>query len=241
MSVSISVADIITAVESRLRIPTCTASTAFTATEMLAAVQESVRSLYALAREKLGEDFDTLLSASLSTVANTSELALSSLTNFGELYRLVWVETTDHLVELNETPIQNFEPSGYNPRDWQRTGRNKPGYRLVGPATLVLTPCPSAVYPLWIWYTAHTPVATAADTFQGRLDWDRWVVLDVCWRVSVSKKRDGSVFVAERNTLAQSIFSPQRERSPTARRTIRDIEGSRRGWLGFDRKTGEWF
>lgn len=240
MSVSISVAAIIAAAESRLRIPVCTATSAYTAAEMLVAVQEAVKSLYALAREKMGEDFDCLLDTPLATVASSSSVDLSAVANFGELYRLVWVDG-DSLTEINELPVHRFEPPGFRPRAWAKSGRDEPAYRLTGANTLRVFPCPLSVYTLHCWYTAHTPVDTATDTFQGRLEWNKWVELDVCWRVSVSKKRDGSVFVAERNQLAMSIFSPNRERAPEARRVIRDVEGMGGGGCGtYNRRTGEY-
>lgn len=239
MAVTISVAAIITAVESRLRIPTCTTTTAYTAAEMLAAVQQSVRALYGLVRQKTGEEFDTLLDAALVTVANTSTVSIAALANFGELYRLVWRYDTQKLVELKETPVHEFEPPGFDPRAWSISGRDKPRYRLVAPASLVVTPCPNAVYTLHCWYTAHTPVATAGDTFQGRLDWDKWVEFDVCKRVAISKKRDAGVFEAELRAVEADIFSPDRARAPEATYVIRDVYGPRGG--GFDRKTGDWW
>lgn len=239
MAVSISVAAIIAEVESRLRIQPCTTTTAYTAAEMLAAVQESARSLFALARQKLGEDFDTLLDGALATVANTSTISLAALTNFGELHRLAWRYDTKTLVELQEAPTNRWEPPAFNPRAWSVSGRDEPMYRLTSSQTLTLLPCPNAVYSLHCWYTAHTPVATAADTFMGRLDWDRWLVLDVCIRVAQSKKRDTVEFRADKRAIEDDIFSPDRKRAPEARHVIRDVESG--GYGGFDRKTGEWW
>jgi hypothetical protein len=241
MAVSISVAAIITAVESRLRIPPCTTTTAYTAAEMLAAVQQSVRALYALARQKQGEEYDTLLDTSLVTVAGTSTISLAAITNFGELHRLAWRYDTQRLVEFSETPLHLIEPPGFNPRAWAASGMDKPSYRLINVNTLQLSPCPNAIYTLHCWYTAHTPVATAGDTFFGRLDWDRWIELDVCMRVAVSKKRDAAVFVADREMLERDLFSPDRKRAPDATQVIRDVEsaGGRRGC--FDRRTGDYW
>lgn len=239
MSVTISVPAVIAAVESRMRIPTCTTSTAYTAAEMLAAVQRAAKALFALARERMGEELDTLLDAALVTVANTSDVSIAALTNFGELYRLAWLYDSTTLVELGDTDIADFEPPAFNPRAWANNGPNRPSYRLINAATLRVTPCPNAIYNLRIWYTAHTPVATAADTFQGRLDWDEWLIAYVCREVAIAKKRDFAAFDLQLSDTESKIFSPNRKRAPEAVKVIRDVESP--GARYFDRKTGDWW
>lgn len=239
MAVSISVAAVIAAAESRLRIPACTTSTAYTAAEMLATVQRAAKALFALARERMGEEFDTLLDAALVTVANTSDVSIAALTNFGELYRLTWLYDSTTLVEMGETSVADFEPPAFNPRAWGSSGPNQPSYRLINAATLRVTPCPNAVYNLRVWYTAHTPVATASDTFNGRLDWDEWLIAYVCREVAIAKKRDFAPFELALRTLEGAIFSPDRKRAPESVRVIRDVESAAARYL--DRKTGDWW
>lgn len=228
MSVTFPVSDIVLSIQARLALPTITATTRITLARVLAQIQQSARGLAALQRQKLGRDYDLLATATVATQAGLN--LVSTPANFGELVKICWVKDATHAPQLEQALASDYEPMGFNPRAWDQPssgvpygyGCGLPKYDLEG-STIVFYPCPNQVYSLAIWYTLHYAVASLADTIIGRLDWDTYIILDVCQMLCSDLKRDPTVFLAEKGQLEANLFAAKRKRDLNAVHTIRDV------------------
>ena len=220
-----SVSDIAEDVRQLLTVPTFTASSKPTTTRVLAQIQRSTRSLAALTRQKLGRDYDLISYDAVVTQPNVNQVSLPP--NFGELVKISWVKDATTQVPLDHALPSDFEPLGFNPRSWEAPVDSgylttRPKYSIEG-NTITFYPCPSQVYNIAIWYTDHFVVTALTDNIVGRLDWDRWIALDVAMAFCSDLKRDPSVFATEKAQLEANLFNHKRKRDQQAVHSLEDI------------------
>lgn len=218
MAVTISVASIITDVQQRLRLPTFSSTTDLTDIQVLTWIQQAVRALCAMHRQKFPEDLDLVSSTTVSTIAGFNFATLPA--DFGELYKISWVKSATEFYDLEEALLSDVEPLSFNPHAWGEP----PKYRLTG-ATVEFYPCPSQVYTVRLWYSNHITSLTAVSSFSGRIDWDEWVALKVCETYLRRNGRldEAGVFTQDRLLLEQRLFAPSRKRNRASRHIIRDV------------------
>jgi len=220
-----SVSEIAEDVRQLLTVPTFTTSSKPTTTRVLAQIQRSTRSLAALTRQKLGRDYDLISYATLTTQKNVNQVSLP--VNFGELTKIIWVKDATTQVPLDHALPSDFEPLGFNPRSWEAPVDSgflstRPKYNVEG-NTITFYPCPSQIYTVAIWYTDHFIVTALTDSIVGRLDWDRWIALDVAQSLCSDLKRDPAIFAAEKAGLEQNLFNHKRKRDQQAVHSLEDI------------------
>lgn len=220
MAVTVSVATILTNAASLMGIPPFSASTNTTSTQALAWVVEGLESLQALNQQKLGDDKYHISSVDLSTQASINTLSLPS--DAIEVFDVLWAEDDNTVHRLLPASAGDIEPFGHDAREWDCP----PTFRIEG-NTLALYPCPDQVYDISIWYGSHFNVTSGSDTFQGRLDWQRWITLFLCVQSLTRKRRfaDAAGMQAQLDMLSANLFSQGRKRHRAGPVRIEDVDG----------------
>lgn len=218
MGTSFVVADIITDIARTANVPTFTASTNVTTSQVNYWLYQSARSLSALFRQKLGEDADFVTTAEITVQAG---FRLASLpTDCGEVHAVLWKKSASDLYLMDTADIDAFEDGGDPDTDWEKP----PLWRLEG-NTVAVYPLPLTEQTLVVYYTNH--LSLAASTFVARVDSDRWLALDVAAKVLAAKQRDYSMVQQEKLLLQADMFSTNRRRDFNAVSTIRDTRTRR--------------
>jgi hypothetical protein len=197
--------------------PTFTSSTRVTSSQVTYWITQSARALSALLRQKLGEDLDLIQTATLTTTPSFNLVSLPS--NCGEVHSVVWVKAAEDY-QLLATAAQEDLELAFTPAGAWECG---PRYRLEG-NTIALYPASTSAESLLVYYTTH--LDGSGTDFQGRLDFDRWVTLDVVCRVLEAKNKDATRFLQQKMLLEKDLFAPSRKREPLASNTIRDVRAS---------------
>lgn len=215
MSTTFSVSEILTDVARSANVPPFSGTTNVTLTQATYWLVQSARSLSALLRQKLGEDLDLLQSVNLTSVPTFNLVSLPS--DCGEVHSVLWQKSATDFRLLERVQAEDLEESDTPTKAWECA----PRYRLEG-NTIALYPASSDAETLLVFYTNHVDVSGEATSFQGRLDFDRWVTLDVICKVLAAKSRDSSSFLQDKMLLEKELFSQARKREPNRTNTIRD-------------------
>lgn len=220
MAVTISVTTVLSNVAQLIAVPTFSASTNVTATQALAWTVQALESLQALNQQKLGDDKHHISSVDLTTQASINILSLPS--DAIEVFDVLWAEDDNTVHRLNPANARDLEPQSFDAREWDRP----PTFRIEG-NTLALYPCPSAAYDISVWYGSHFTVTTSGDTFQGRLDWQKWIEFDVAIKCLTRKRRYADIAGIQglQAQLEANLFSSGRRRNRAGPVRIADVDG----------------
>lgn len=223
MGVSFLVSDIQERVRVRCGLPAYSANTNITTAMILSMVQESARELAAMVNEL---DWYFVTTGALNTAANVATVALPA--NFGQLFRLTWLKSSNEVVELDRANLENVHPVEAA-ITWETT---RPVYRFKGDA-LEFFPTPTKVYPLELRYSTGIFIASAGDTLVGQSGWDTWIVYNCCCIVRQRQEKDYGEFALERDRkLVEIMRTAGRDRTGIAQ--PRDVRG------GLDSGAREW-
>lgn len=218
VATTFQVSEILADVARLANVPPFSGTTNVTTSQATYWLVQSARSLSALLRQKLGEDLDLLQSATLTTVPDFNLVSLPS--DCGEVHSVLWMKDTTDYRLLQRTQAEDLEMGDTPDQAWECA----PKFRLEG-NTIALYPSSTAAENLMVFYTTHTNLSGETD-FQGRLDFDRWVTLDVVCKVLAAKSRDNSIFLQDKMLLEKEMFSQARKREPNRTNTIRDVRGA---------------
>lgn len=223
MAVTISVATILSNVAQLISVPTFSTTTNVTAAQALAWTQQALESLQGLNQQKLGDDKYHISSVDLTTQASINTLSLPS--DAIEVFDVLWAEDENTVHRLLPANASDIEPFGHDAREWDCA----PTFRIEG-NTLALYPCPDQAYDISVWYGSHFTVTTSADTFQGRLDWQKWIELDVAIKCLTRKKRYADIAGIQglQAQLEANLFSLGRKRHRAGPVRIADVDSQ---WL----------
>lgn len=218
MNITFTVASVLENARQRMAIPAFSASTNVTQSQSLLWLNQSLESLQALTRQKLGGDYDLLTTGSLSTTTNSALVTLPAIC--GEMHDLLWVKDATTIVPLEAMTKDDLTTNAFDPGEWTAP----PRYRLEG-NSLRLSPVPNQAYALQIWFTNHAAITATGDTVTGRLDWSQWLELDLCAKCCQRKRRfsDVAMFEQLKTALAADMFSRKRRRDQNAVHQVRDV------------------
>lgn len=219
MATTFQVAEIIADVARLANVPAFSATSNVTLAQATYWTVQSARSLSALLRQKLGEDLDLLQTSTLTTIANFNLASLPG--DCGEVHAVIWMKTSTDYRLLQRVQAEDLEEADTTESSWECA----PRYRLEG-NTIALYPASTTAEELLVFYTNHVDLSGEETSFQGRLDFDRWVTLDVVCRVLAAKSRDNSTFLQDKMLLEKELFSQARKREPNRTNTIRDVRGA---------------
>lgn len=225
MSTTFQVSEILADVARLANVPAFSATSNVTLSQATYWLVQSARSLSALLRQKLGDDLDLLQTATLTTVPSFNLVSLPS--DAGEVHSVLWAKSDTDYRLLSRASVDDLEEADVASKPWECA----PKYRLEG-NTIALYPASTEAESLLVFYTNYTDISGEATSFQGRLDFDRWVTLDTVCRVLAAKSRDNSTFLQDKMLLEKELFSQARKREPNRTNTIRDVRNRDRDrWL----------
>lgn len=229
MSSTFAVSDILADAANTSNCPAFGANTRITLAQATSWVAQSARSLSALIRQKFPEDRDYIQVAELATIASFPLLSLPPDT--GEIHAVLWIKSASE-AQLLETA--GAEHTILQPLDlgvgWDADSpaNVQPRWRLEG-QTMAFYPASGVQESLQVFYTTH--ISPTSGTFPGRLDFDRWVTLDLCIKVATAKKKYDQVgdFQKQKALLENDMFSQARKRDVAKRHVIRDVRAEALG------------
>ena len=230
MSVTISVSAILRNVAQLIGVPAFAANTNVTESQAVFWCQQALEALQALNAQHLGVDKHHISSINLPTQVGINFLSLPS--DAIEVFDVIWRKDIDKAVRIVPAESKWVLPLGFQPRLWDR---ELPRFRLEG-TSLVLYPCPAAVYQISIWYGQHFTVASPASTIQARLDWQNWIELDLACKCLARKRRyvDLKDFEGRRDALSAQLFSAGRQRMRAGPQRIQDVDGPDFRWWRYE-------
>lgn len=225
MAVTISVATILANTAQLISVPPFSSplapqGTNVTETQAIAWLQQSLESLQALNAQKLGADKHHISSISLLTQANVNFLSLPS--EAIELFDVLWVRSPDKVYRLLPAESNYVLPLGSHVGPWTDV---PPKFQLEG-TTLVFFPTPSEPYRVSLWYGQAFSMPSVTSTVQGRLDWQKWLELDLACTCLTRKRRaaDLAEMTGKRDALSVQLFSPGRQRMRAGPVRMQDVE-----------------
>lgn len=218
MATTFQVSDILADIAVLTNSPPFGASTRVTSTQATYWLAQSVRALSALLRQNHADDREFLQTMSLSTVPGFNLVSLP--VDCGELHAVLWARGVNDYVL-----VRSAQQDDLISRTDQGWDQRLPVYRLEG-EMLAFYPAPNAVATLQVYYTVHVPTPLGT-TVQARLDFDRWVTLDVAAKVQTAKSKDPSGFLRDKAMLEQDLLSRARAKDVARVNTIRDTRGER--------------
>lgn len=214
--------------------PAFGANTRITSTQATSWIAQSARSLSALIRQKFPEDRDFLQVADIPTIPSFPLISLPPDT--GEVHAVLWIKSATEAVLLEsagaqDTQLMPLETGvGWEGDNAIRTDITTytPRWRIEG-QTLSFYPASGLAEQIQVFYTTH--MSPSSGTFQGRLDFDRWVTLDVCIKVATAKKKYDQVqdFQRQKALLENDLLALARKRDIAPRHTIRDLRAEAMG------------
>lgn len=231
MAVTISVSTIVQNAAQLIGVPAFSANTNVTSTQALAWVVEGLEALQALNQQRLGADKHHISSVSLLTQPGVNFVSLPS--DAIDLFDVMWTKDKNTAYRLVPASALDVEPLGIEAAGWDPY--TVPSYRLES-NSLVLFPCPAERHSLSVWYGQYVTADSASSTFQGRLDWQSWLELDLAIKCLLKKRRygDAESYEARKGALTANLFAPGRYRDRAGPRRIGDVEGrallSHRWW-----------
>lgn len=215
---TISAASILSNAAANIAVPAFTAQTHVTAAQALAWLQQGVEALCAKTKQMLGEDGDFIRYVTLSTVPNLNLISLPN--DAHEVINLFWSKSDTEAFLIDRATIGDVAPPT-DPGEWF----NAPTFRLTG-NTIELFPVPDRAYPIALWYASHPSLPNASADFFGRLDWARWLELDLMIKCLTRKRRwtDLQQTQAQKAELDANMFSTARKRNMAGPVRMRDAE-----------------
>lgn len=228
MAVSISVqTDVIDRVVSRLHLPTPGAGEFITDTEMLALVKSASRRLSGLLLRLFGD----ALFAETATLTTVPDFDLVSVPeNLTTVRSIHWIDG-DNAYLLERANVSDFFPVS---QAWSHC--NLPRYVLES-NVIRLSPPPTQSYTVRLAYTTGLFVETAADTIQGGLGWDEWLIADICCKIREREQKPFDEFYRDRVEAEEQIKDQASQRQRFSATQVADKRGvtarernKRRGW-----------
>jgi hypothetical protein len=223
-----SVADIISDIAVQSNSPPFASNTRITLAQATYWTAQSARSLSALLRQKFPEDREFLQYAEVSTIPSFPLISLPP--DCGEVHSVVWLRSASEAELLQSagaehTILQPLE-TGTGWANTAETGYDVPRWRLEG-QTIGFYPASGIGESLQVFYTTH--LSPTSGTFQARLDFDRWVVLDVCIKIATAKKKpqDVQTFQQQKALLENDLLSRARKRDVAESHVMRDVRATR--------------
>lgn len=216
---TISAASILANAAANIAVAPFSGVTHVTAAQALAWLQQGVEALSAKTKQMLGEDGDFVRYTTLTTIPGVNLVTLPS--DAEEVINVFWSKSDTEAYIIEKANVGDIEPSGTDARDWTEA----PTFRLSG-YTLELFPCPDRVQTIAVWYAGHASFASASDAFVGRLDWARWLELDLMIKCLQRKRRwtDLAQTQAIKADLEKNMFSTARKRNLAGPVRIRDAD-----------------
>lgn len=216
MPVAFQVSDLIEDVRTRLDLPTYSASTNPTSTQILNMCTESALRLSAVVRSAFGADyFET--STDLTTQSGLEYVSLPD--NCSAVNRLVWVRGTDDFVEIERAPQHETHAwsGGWSSR--------RPKYRLRT-GVIWFFPTPDAAYTVKCTYDTGIVVTATTDYINGEPGWREWMTLDVCRKMRMADEKDGSdLLLAQQQVEAMIKSLAPRDKAGITQ--VRDVDDDR--------------
>ena len=197
-------------------------------------INASIQDLYDTIIEVMGQEY-FLKSDTFTTIAGTSEYSVVVADDdFYQLYGVDW-ESGD-----NKWPLTPYEWQDRHQDNiaWS-TFRDQWGgypchYRLFGDqnaATGVytprirLTPEPTSVQTVRLWYVPHPPLLDAdADVFDGFNGWEEYVVVDAAIKLLQKEESDTQALELRKSRLLDRIRSMASKRDMNYHQVIADVE-----------------
>ncbi len=215
---SFSVADLLVAIAAQSSSPAFSSNTRITQAQATAWIAQSARSLSALLRQKFPEDRELLQYAELATIPSFPIVSLPP--DCGEVHSVVWLRSASEAELLASAGAEDTILQPLDTGTGWDSGES-PRWRLEG-QTLALYPASGKAETLQVFYTTH--LSPTSGSFQARLDFDRWVELDVCIKIATSKKKQADIveFQKQKALLENDLFSRARRRDVAERHTMRD-------------------
>lgn len=238
MATTYAFADLITDVASITNSPTFGANTRITLPQATYWIAQSARALSALLRQKFPADRDYLQFAAIATIPSFPVVSLPP--DCGEVHSVVWMRGADDAVLLDTAGLEHITrtplDTGIGWADDSDVDYVLPRWRLEG-QTIAFYPASGLTENVEVFYTTH--ISPTSGTFQGRLDFDRWITLDVAIKVSTAKKKaqDVQMFQQQKALLENDLLSMARKRNIPERHTIRDVRAERFG-VDYRRRWG---
>lgn len=223
MASSFTIADLITDVASLTNSPAFSATTRITSTQVTYWLSQAARSYSALMRQRFPDDRELIQTAVISTVPN---LRLASLpSDCGEVHSVVWQRGTNDYVLLESFSQGDLAVALESGQTWD-SDVCVPRYRLAG-QTIEFFPTPTTAESIELYYTTH--LSTGGATVIAKLDFDKWITLDVAIRVCTAKSMGPRTaeFEQKKALLENDMLSRARARDVNKVTTIRDTRAER--------------
>lgn len=182
--------------------------------ELLNYVNGSIAELHDLLIASGDSDY-YILSTTFSTVSGTDTYALPS-----DFYKLRGVDVRDSA----SSDYSSLRPFNFNERNASTDGYNLLfRYRLAG-SNLMLTPAPTGVYSIKLWYTpVATKLALDADVLLDVNQFAEYVIVDVAIKCLNKEESDVSVLMATKADLRKRIENMAQNRDAANPECIHDI------------------
>lgn len=195
-----------------------TAGTNVTVSRATYWIAQSARSLSALLRQKHPEDREFLQVDVQTTLPG---FKLSSLpSDCGEVHAVVWRRASDDYVLLQSADATDLAKAPLElGKSWRDEDEEDPRWRLEGHA-VALYPPSGVTETLEVFFTSQ--LSPTSGSFTARVDFDRWVTLDVCAKVATKRRRDPGQFLRDKALLENDLLTRSRKRDVLETHTIRD-------------------
>lgn len=220
MSSTFSVPELLVDIARSSNVPPFTASTNVTQSQCLYWIAQSARTLSALLQDQHGDDREFIQSAQLTTSPGFNLVSLPDETD--QVSAVLWRRGEQDLVLLESASQDDLAVELDPGQSWVEGCT--PAWRLEG-ETMAFYPSSADAETVLVYYTTH--VGTGTGTFNARLDFDRWVTLDVCIKVATAKRRDTGQFLQDKLMVQADLLKRARTRDPNSTRTIRDVRSAR--------------
>lgn len=215
MSISISIADVLTRAAFRTHLPTFGPGQFVTSPDALMIAQDAVSRLGSMLLLSFGDAYFAQ-TATLQTQAGLDLVSLPA--GFSTLRTLHFIDGT-HATLLKRAFDQEYHVT---PRPWN--WRSEPRYRIEG-NVLVFTPIPDAVYTLRCAYTTGLSIASATDTIQGQPGWSEWLVLDCIEQILDRSDKDATRYTARKADVERKLKEEAKNRDRGGVMSPRDVTG----------------
>lgn len=220
MSSTFSVPELLADVARLSNSPPFTASTNVTQSTVLYWLSQSARTLSALLQDQHGDDREFIQSQEITTSPGYNLVSLPDETD--QVSAVLWRRGEQDLVLLESASLDNLVVELDSGQGWVES--LCPAWRLEG-ETIAFYPASGQAETVIVYYTTH--IGTGTGTFNARLDFDRWVTLDVCIKVATAKRRDTGQFTQDKLMVQADLLKRARTRDPNSTRTIRDVRSAR--------------
>lgn len=182
-------------------LPTPSADTWLTATQLSLLTNLALRRYYALLTECAVDHYNELQ----TTMTAPAGVPVSSLpSRFVRLESLVWLRGTDDLVPLTHAGPEHDYLVGYSSVDW--SSFMTPHFRLSG-AVVQWLPASISNQTLYITYQA-TPgdLSADGDIFEAGSGWESFVIYDVCAMIATREEKSAGDWLAMREEARRTIL-----------------------------------